>query len=89
MICRDIRRRWLQYGENRDILRGVCSRCRLAARPPVRYDIDHIEPLGARPRRWEDLGDYTQKMFERKCQALCKPCHKEKTDRERKRRKSA
>lgn len=90
MICRDIRRRWLQYGENRsqfktghDVLE--CMRC--GETVGLNAQIDHIKPLGARPRKWEELGKYAKAMFERECQALCKPCHKQKTDLERKRRK--
>jgi hypothetical protein len=90
MICRDIRRRWLQYGENRKNavkyhLDGtpVCDVCdrRIV---DEKLDIDHIKPLGPRPRKWEDLGKYAKAMFERKCQALCKICHLQKTRRERK-----
>lgn len=84
MICRDIRRRWLQYGENRKNPICVCKH----ADGIILLDIDHITPLGARPRKWEELGRYAKKMFERKCQALCKTCHKEKTVYERQKRKA-
>lgn len=94
-ICKDIRRRWLQYGENRktvsldrpDSLGFRCPACN-SYWTFSKLQIDHIVPLGPRPRTWEELGPYAKKMFERKCQALCKSCHQEKTKAERERRKS-
>lgn len=83
-ICKDIRRRWLQYGENRIHHDNFCAKCGVVKL----MQIDHIKPLGPRPRAWEDLGDYAKRMFTNKCQALCTACHKAKTDRERKRRKA-
>lgn len=85
MICKDIRRRWFQYGENRkDLYRCTeCAECGKAG-----SDVDHIIPMGKRPRTWAELGDYAKRMFENKCQVLCKKDHKIKTDLERKRRKS-
>jgi len=97
-ICKDIRRRWLQYGENRKlqynkaiVFVGIdkgrhCDICK-QFKLKDQLDIDHIKPVGSRPRKWEDLGKYAEVMFERQCQALCKSCHKQKTDGERKRRK--
>lgn len=86
-ICKDIRRRWLQYGENRLDLEYNCFQCGVDD-TLGKLQIDHIKPLGSRPRTWNELGDYAKRMFENKCQALCKKCHKAKTDAERKRRKS-
>ena len=87
MICRDIRRRWLQYGENRTVEDFSCYKCGVD-NTLGKLQIDHIKPIGSRPRKWSELGAYAESMFERKCQALCKKCHKEKTDNERKKRKA-
>jgi len=85
MICKDIRRRWCQYGENRKVQDNLhCAVCKESA---TKLDIDHIVPMGPRPRTWEDLGIYARRMFTIDCQALCKVCHKHKTDLERKGRK--
>lgn len=83
MICKDIRRRWLQYGTNRKDVPKICAGCK----KEVDIQIDHVVPMGARPRSFDALGDYAKRMFENDCQALCKTCHKSKTDAERKRRK--
>jgi len=85
MLCRDARRRWMQYGENRGKKPDVCPKCEMNA--PKQSD--HIIPLGGRPRdsvEFKDLGPYLTKMFNRKCQWLCEVCHKKKTHKERKRR---
>lgn len=86
MICRDIRRRWMQYGENRQISRNECALC-FSYSGDIKLDIDHIEPVGPRPRRFEYLWIYATRMFTLKCQALCKQCHVKKTKLERDRRK--
>jgi len=85
MICRDIRRRWLQYGQNRKYMKNsdICFKCGDPAE-----EWDHIEPVGSRPRVFQDLGTYAERMFGSPCQALCKVCHLEKTKRERERRKN-
>ncbi len=86
MLSRDVRRRWMQYGENRKIDRHECASCGDLTHWEV-LDLDHIKPMGPRPRAPEEFGDYIHRMFNNKCQALCKSCHKIKTDAERKRRK--
>jgi hypothetical protein len=84
MLCKDVRRRWLQYGEGRKNVKNpeVCFKCGDPA-----TEIDHIEPVGSRPRVFHDLGEYVEKMFYRPCQALCKKCHLDKTRLEREKRK--
>ena len=82
MICRDVRRRWAQYGENRKEIDENCVVCGALGK-----DIDHIEPMGSRPRIWEEIGTYARRMFENLCQRLCKECHLIKTNLERQRRK--
>jgi len=82
MLAKDVRRRWAQYGENRKILQTDCWECGKV----TTLQIDHIKPMGPRPRTPEDFCDYIYRMFNNKCQALCKPCHTEKTKLERERR---
>lgn len=80
-VCKDIRRRWAQYGENRKAAKqfGTCQTC--ASAPAV--EVDHIQPVGSRPRAWEGLGAYAIRMFESVCQALCASCHLRKTQSDR------
>lgn len=86
MLCRDARRRWLQYGENRKSAKTaiLCEQCT----KQDAKEFDHIDPLGPRPRTFMSFGPWLEKMFTGKCQALCKACHNSKTKRERKRRTS-
>ena len=84
MIARDIRRRWFQYGENRRIDKVKCEKCKKRRK----LQIDHIKPMGPYPRVSYNFSNYIFRMFYFGCQALCKPCHKKKTDAERKRRKN-
>lgn len=79
MLARDVRRRWLQYGIERKIPPGYCKVC---GKEPW-TEVDHIEPVGARPRTPLEFGPYIDKMFNRKCQGLCKKDHLEKTNGER------
>lgn len=100
-ICKDIRRRWLQYGENRTVAyfnatskikrHGMkyyeCKHCdEVLKREHV--DVDHVVPVGPRPRIWKGLGQYAKRMFSLDCQVICKLCHKRKTSEERQKRKS-
>ncbi len=92
MLSRDVRRRWLQYGEARKVayenatfdegqLKGMhyaCTQCNeILTKEQV--EIDHIVPVGKRPRHPKEFGPYIEKMFYSGCQALCKPCHAVKT----------
>ena len=80
MLCRDARRRWLQYGENR-------KHCKLKCTHPNAKEVDHIIPLGPRPRAIDDyLLIWLDKMINGECELLCKDCHKTKTAKERKKR---
>jgi len=96
MICRDIRRRWMQYGENRqDALEfariansGAMYRCVRSHSVSTNFtkqavQVDHVERVGSRPRTMEGLCTYAVRMFTLKCQVLCKKCHAKKTKRER------
>jgi len=80
MLARDVRRRWLQYGENRTKKTEPCKKC-----GAVPTQADHIKAIGSRPRQPEDFCTYIWNMFNRKCQPLCKKCNKEKQDAKRKR----
>ena len=75
-LSRDIRRRWYLYGENRKEAK-LHTECELCGEPAS--EIDHIDPVGARPRIPEHLVGYWYRMFYNKCQALCGKCHTLKT----------
>lgn len=83
MLSRDVRRRWLQYGTNRKLPEGMCASCNKREGT----EIDHIEPVGSRPRIPQQFGGYIERMLYIECQRLCKPCHLEKTNKERANRK--
>jgi len=78
-LCRDIRRRWMQYGENRPYdLKAkknytVCARC-----PNQAVEWDHIDPVGKRVYKIEDLPDYVARMLFHACQPLCRKCNSKK-----------
>lgn len=82
MLCRDARRRWMQYGENRKGLPDMCAKCGWRQGEQR----DHIIPLGPRPRVPHGIGEYFEKMLYTRCQNLCKNCHRRKTNEERKKR---
>lgn len=73
MLSRDVRRRWLQYGDNRKI---PLELCKCGSNKDI--EADHIDPVGKRPYNPEEFGPYIRKMFYNKCQALCRKCNKEK-----------
>lgn len=79
MLSRDVRRRWLQYGCNRKLPKGLCAYCKREEGT----EIDHKEPVGSRPRTPHEFGDYIERMFTIGCQRLCKQCHYIKTQGER------
>jgi len=87
MLCRDARRRWMQYGENRKVAKAQakCAVCNKRAAEQW----DHIKPLGPRPRTLDELPKWLYTMIEGECQGLCKVCHRKKTDLERKKRKGS
>lgn len=87
-LCQDARKRWLQYGENRKVvyeaskieseLGGAMWRCNSCGIDFSSIEIDHIKPLGSRPRTSNQFGIWLQKLLYGKCQALCKECHLKK-----------
>ncbi len=85
MLSRDVRRRWLQYGENRRMPEGCCVLCN----KEDGTEIDHIVAVGARPRTPDEFGPYITKMFYGKCQRLGRKCHARKTKEDRKARTKA
>ncbi len=78
-LCRDIRRRWMQYGENRPYdlktKKGftLCVRCSSRAE-----EWDHIDPVGTRSYTIEGLVPYIKRMLFNKCQPLCQNCNRKK-----------
>lgn len=81
MLCRDARRRWMQYGENRKEAQKdkVCQICRKLEA----VEWDHVIPMGSRPRNYADFSSYISRMVQERCQGICKKCHQEKTVKER------
>jgi hypothetical protein len=80
-LCRDIRRRWMQYGENRPYNLSAeknyttCIRCKSRA-----VEWDHVDPVGKRAYTLEDLVPYMKRMLYGKCQPLCRNCNAKKGD---------
>ena len=78
-LCKDVRRRWMQYGENRlyDLKRvknlTKCARCEEWA-----AEWDHIDPVGTRAYTLAELEPYVSRMLYGKCQPLCRPCNAKK-----------
>lgn len=79
MLARDVRRRWLQYGQNRKLPEGLCVICN----KEDGTEIDHIQAVGSRPRTPDEFGPYITKMFTTPCQRLGRKCHAEKTKQDR------
>ncbi len=81
-LCKDARRRWMQYGENRKEAQKIkpCQICKIKEAE----EWDHVIPLGKRPRILKDLPRYLERLISERCQGLCRSCHLEKTARERK-----
>lgn len=78
-LCKDVRRRWMQYGENRPSnLSAVknwtkCARCEERA-----TEWDHIDPVGTRPYEVDELPNYIRRMTLNQCQPLCTSCNSKK-----------
>jgi hypothetical protein len=78
-LCKDVRRRWMQYGENRPYnlktKKGSykCSLC-----DGIATEWDHIDPVGTRAYTIEELVPYIKRMIYGKCQPLCTSCNSKK-----------
>jgi hypothetical protein len=48
-------------------------------------DVDHEPPLGGL-QSWKDIKDYIQRLFWGPQRPMCKPCHKGKTAKQRKKK---
>lgn len=76
-LCRDIRRRWMQYGENRTYnLKTTRITCMLCQERATEWD--HIDPVGTRAYTIEDLVPYIKRMLFNECQPLCSDCNAKK-----------
>lgn len=86
MLCKDIRRRCFQYRPDvKTIVKeSICVVCK---KKVDSVQADHIEPVGGRPYTIEALVDYWQRMMFLPMQGLCKAHHREKTKRDREKRK--
>lgn len=67
-----------------------CNECK-DNYPAAEVVIDHIDPVVDTMKGFTTWDDYVERMFVEAegLQALCKECHKTKTDNERKERKNA
>lgn len=78
-LCRDIRRRWMQYGENRKYnLKTKYTKCELCNKRAEEWD--HLEAVGHRPYTIEGLVDYIKRMLYNECRPLCHKCNAKKGD---------
>ena len=78
-LCRDVRRRWQQYGENRPYsLKSKPTKCVSCSRRAVEWD--HIIPVGKRVYSFDDLPDYIKRMVFGECQPMCQKCNRKKRD---------
>jgi len=78
-LCKDVRRRWMQYGENRPYNLGTkigYTKCNLCGGRAEEWD--HIDPVGSRPYEIGDLPKYIARMLYGKCQPLCRLCNSKK-----------
>ena len=64
----------------------ICEHCGVTG---VKLDIDHVQEVGSVPVEWQGWDAYLYRMFEGELQALCKECHRIKTNEERKGRSAA
>lgn len=85
MLCKQARRYWEYYSPayKQTKLESHCNQCGFKV-PYV--DVDHFPPLGPRPRTFDDLGDYLNRMFFGPVQGMCKQHHDAKTKDERSKR---
>ena len=65
----------------------TCQSCDTSGLPATDVEIDHIVPAGSL-RKLSDLPGFVERLLcePEGLQVLCKPCHKDKTARERKER---
>jgi hypothetical protein len=78
-LCKDVRRRWMQYGENRPYnLTAKHNQTRCAICGDRATEWDHIDPVGTRAYTIEELVPYIGRMIYGKCQPLCTTCNSKK-----------
>lgn len=59
--------------------------CYVCGERAAEYQADHVIPVGPAPLKgWDGWDGYLKRMFEGELKAICLPCHKEKTAKERK-----
>jgi hypothetical protein len=78
-LCKDIRRRWMQYGENRPyslLSQKNYTKCALCKSQATEWD--HVDPVGTRAYTIEELVPYIKRMLYGACQPLCTLCNSKK-----------
>ena len=78
-LCKDVRRRWMQYGENRSynlLSQKNWTKCNLCASQATEWD--HIDPVGTRAYTIGELVPYINRMVNTACQPLCTLCNSRK-----------
>lgn len=73
--------KWKSKKSGRDAKHYKCAMCEESF-PSTQVQVDHIKPIGS----WDDWNYVVEALF---CEAdnlqvLCKPCHKKKTNKEKK-----
>lgn len=85
-LCAAARKYWRYYSISYKAVKQeqFCVRCN----KHVDYvEVDHVEPVGSRPRVFNQVSPWLERLFYLPLQGLCKQHHLEKTRAERKKRK--
>jgi hypothetical protein len=82
MLARQARRYWRYYSPIYQQVKKdkYCLECE---RKVKFVEVDHIDPIGARPHTTEEFGVWLEKLLHSSQAGLCKKHHLEKTRRER------
>lgn len=87
-LCAAARKYWRFYSpaHKETKQQSICDVCK----KKVEFvEVDHIEPVGSRPREFKDMGAWLERLFFLPVHGLCKQHHLEKTKAERKKRKES
>ena len=87
MIKSRIRQVWMWSKPRRAIVANACGRCMKCLRRTKKFQVDHVAPV-VPVTGWDGWNSYIERMFDYGTQiALCKKCHKAKTNAENKERR--
>lgn len=84
MLCKDARKRWMQYATNRKVALSF-TKCFICGKNPP-TEADHEPPIGPRPRSTHEFSAWVTKLFHGPVNGVCRPCHLKKCEVERKKR---